>query len=170
MPGRSEGPERPEASDRDWGRRALNPRSRRVAVALVEGVLADTDEAGGIVPARPELAERTVEGVDLMIGAASPQAQRVWRIGLFLLEWLPLFYLHAFARMSRLPIARRVLYLERVERTRVGLVSALLAGLKVSICVHGYEDDPELAATGFDRGELSARRRLPVSGPDEARP
>lgn len=153
----------PDARDRDWGRRALPPRVRRVARALVEGVLADTDDAGRIVAASPELTERTVEGIDLMIGAASVQAQRVWRIGLFLLEWLPLFYLGGLSRMSRLPISRRVAYLERVEQTRFGLLSALLAGLKVSICIHGYEDDPELAGTGFDRGDLAARRRLPTS-------
>ena len=153
----------PDASDRDWGRRALSRRARPVATALVQGVLADTDDTGRIVPAGPALTERTVEGIDLMIGAASPQAQRVWRVGLLLLEWLPLFYIGAPRRMSRLPIARRVLYLERVERTRFGLLSALLAGLKVSICVHGYEDDPELAATGFDRGDLARRRRLPAA-------
>ncbi len=165
---RSEG--RPDASDRDWGRRALGPRARRVASSLVEGVLADTDDSGRIVPAAPELTQRTVEGIDLMIGAASPQAQRVWRVGLLLLEWLPIVYVGALRRMSRLPIARRVLYLERVERTRFGLLSALLAGLKVSICVHGYEDNPELAATGFDRGDLAAPRRLAAAQAERVRP
>jgi hypothetical protein len=157
-----ESPHGDRGSDRDWGRRAFGPRSRRVAIALVEAMLCSEDESGQLIPAPAEHCRSVVEGVDVSIGAASRQARRSWRLGLWLVELLPLLIIGRPRRMSSLSLARRLHYLEQLEASRFGLLAALLGGLKVTICIHAFEAPHELAATGFDRPTLSSRHKLSV--------
>lgn len=157
-----ESPRGDRGSDRDWGRHAFGPHSRRVALALVEAMLCSEDDTGRLLPPPAEHCLCVVEGVDLSIGAASRQARRSWWLGLWLVELLPLLIIGRPRRMSGLPLARRLHYLEQLEASRFGLLAALLGGLKVSICIHAFEEPHELAATGFDRPTLSSRRRLSV--------
>ncbi len=146
--------------------RVLNASARRIVAALAEAMLCDYDEEHRLCPPRPELVERVVLGIDHSIGAASAQARRSWLLGLFLLEWLSLVYLCTLRRMSRLRIGRRLLYLERLETTRFGLLAAVLAGFKVQICIVAFEEGPELASTGFDRPSLTSRRQLRTLAPE----
>jgi hypothetical protein len=70
--------------------------------------------------------------------------------------------------MSRLPLERRLAYLEALEASRIGWLSMLLVAVKVPLCIPAFEEGEELRSTGFDRESLSARRRLPVVAQDEA--
>jgi hypothetical protein len=165
-----ESPQADGAQDRDWGRHAFGEKSQRVAFALVEAMLSDEDGAGRLVPAPAEHCRQVVEGVDISIGAASRQARRSWRLGLWLVEFLPLLIIGRPRRMSHLPLSRRVHYLEQLEASRFGLLAALLGGLKVTICIHAFEQPQELASTGFDRPHLASRRKLSVVQPERTSP
>jgi hypothetical protein len=152
----------------DWQVRGLSTRARRVAFAAAQAILADVDDAGRIVPARRAFAERGVEAFDHAIGRSNPDVRRAFAILTIVLEWLPLFVIGAPSRMSRLPIAERVRYFERLEGSKVGLLAMLFVAFKVPIAIPAYEEPPELFETGFDREDTAARRRLPVA-PSRAR-
>jgi hypothetical protein len=64
--------------------------------------------------------------------------------------------------MSRLPLGRRVAYLEALEGSRIGLLSMLLLAFKVPLCIPAFEEGEELLSTGFDRATTATRRRLPA--------
>lgn len=151
---------KPDASDRDWGRRAFSPSARVVLRALIDALFSDEHPDSGLIPARPELAERTLDEFDLFIGAASTDLRRGFGLLVFAIEWLPLFVIGAFSRASRLPLARRLAYLEALERSRIGLVTMLFVGLKLPLTIIAYETGPELRLTGFDRPSLGSRRNL----------
>lgn len=150
------------APDRDWQSRVLTDSTRRIATALTEAILSDTDAAGRLSPAPTELTRPVVDGIDRMVGSVSPQARRAWTLGLWLIELLPVLLLLRLRRMSGLPLAVRLLYLERLETSRIGLLAALLGSLKATICIHAFEQRELLVSTGFDRSSLSGRRTLRV--------
>jgi len=154
------------AEDRlDWPRRGFSARTRRVALAAAEAILADLDGAGEIVPGSPSACERAVDAFDRAAGRSSPDLRRGFAILGFLLEWLPLFIIGAFGPMSRLPIAQRVRYLEALEEHRIGVFPMLLVAFKVPLCIPAFEEGEELALTGLDRPDTVARRRLPLEAP-----
>jgi hypothetical protein len=150
---------------RDWERRAFGSRSSAVARALIEAVLCDHHADGRLLAPDDALCARVVEGLDLSIGSVSRQARRAWLLGLWLVEWLPLFVIARPRRMSGLRLAQRLAYLERLEASPFGLFAALLGGLKVSICIHAFEYGKELASTGFDKPHLHGHRQLRVIAP-----
>lgn len=156
------------AADRDWGRRALGAGARRRLTALTEAVLCEVDGEGRLIPPPPALVDRVVDGIDVSIGCVSQQAQRVWMIGLLLIELLPLFFILRPRRMSRLPLAQRLFFVERLEASRVGLLAAMLSGFKVSICIQAFEAGSELQSTGFDRSAVKTRRQLPTHAPQRS--
>ena len=83
----------------------------------------------------------------------------------WLIDWLPLFFIGTFSRASRLPLAKRLRYLERLEHARIGLLAALLVAFKIPLTIIAFEQAPELGVTGFDRESLAHRRvvrRIPV--------
>ncbi len=139
---------------------------RRVASAVMEAVLADEDEHGELVPGSPEACARGVRWLDDALGRSSADVRRGFVVLSILMEWLPLFVISTPARASRLPLARRIAYLEALEASRVGLFSMLLVAFKVPMCIPAFEEGEELASTGFDRPTISARRRLPQVGHD----
>ena len=150
---------------RDWGRRALSPARRRTIAAVAEALFC-TENERGLVPAPRELTERITDEFDLLIGAGSPDLRRGFRLFGWLVEWLPLFFLGVLSRASRLPLDRRLAYLERLEHARWGLFAALLVSFKIPLTFIAFEQEPELRVTGFDRETIStsrlAARRVPV--------
>ena len=155
---------------REWGRRVLSPARRRTIRALAE-VLFSTEDEKGLVPAPPELAERVTEEFDLLIGAGSSDLRRGYLFITWLIEWLPIVFLGVFSRASRLPLARRLAYLDRLEHAKVGLLATLLVGFKLPLTIIAYEQAPELRVTGFDRETISTVRlvRRSAEAPEPTR-
>lgn len=151
-----------DVSDRDWGRRAFSPASCVVVRALVEALFSDEDPDHGLAPARPELAERVVDEFDLFVGAGSTYLRRGFVLLVFAIEWLPFFAIGAFSRASRLPLARRMAYLQALEHSKIGLLTMLFVGLKLPLTMLAFETGQELRMTGFDRPSLGSRRALHV--------
>ena len=152
----------PDVSDRDWGRRAFFPCARRALTAIIEAFFSDEDPDKGLVPARPDLVERVLDEVDRYAGACSPTMRLGFNLLVLAIEFLPLFVIGAFSRASRLPLGRRVAYLQALENERRGSLVVLFVGIKLPLTMVGYEVGPELRLTGFDRPSLAARRQLPV--------
>ena len=150
----------------DWPRRGLSRRSRRVCIAATEALLSDEDDAGVIVPASQAVCERAVGAFDHAVGRSSGDLRRGFAVLTLLLEILPPVLIGSFSRMSRLPIARRVAYLEALETSSIGLFAMLFVAFKVPLCIPAFEEGDELASTGFDRpSTVSRRRQLPLAAP-----
>ena len=66
----------------------------------------------------------------------------------------------AFSRASRLPLARRVYYLDKLEHCKIALLAMLLVAFKLPITMIAYEMGPELRLTGFDRETIATPRRI----------
>jgi hypothetical protein len=127
-------------------------------------MLCDETGTGELVPARPELCERAVGWLDRSLAGNSPELRRGFVVLALILEVLPLFIIGAFGRMSRLPLVRRLAYLEALETSRIGLLAMLVVAFKVPLCVPAFEEGEELSTTGFDRETTATRRRLPQIG------
>jgi hypothetical protein len=146
--------------NRDWGRRAFGPAGRRTIAALAEALFSDENEAG-IVPAPASLTKRVSDEFDLLIGAGSSDLRRGFAALAFLVEWLPIVMLGEFSRASRLPVARRLAYLHRLEHAKFALLATLFVAFKLPLTMIAFELGPELGSTGFDRATISTPRRLP---------
>ena len=146
----------------------MSPARRRTIVALAEALFSTEDEKG-LAPAPPELAERVTEEFDLLIGAGSPDLRRGYLFITWLIEWLPIVFLGVFSRASRLPLARRLAYLDRLEHAKVGLLATLLVGFKLPLTIIAYEQAPELRVTGFDRETIATARLVRRAAPEPAR-
>ena len=147
----------------DWGRSGLDVWQRTVTSAVVEALFADEDEHGALIPGSPETCARATRWMDEAVGSTSADLRRGFFVLCLLMEWLPLVILFTPSRMSRLPLARRIAYLEALETSRSGLLSMLLVAFKVPLGIPAFEEGDELASTGFDRPGTAARRRLPVA-------
>lgn len=152
----------PDVSDRDWGQRAFSPFARKVLAAIIEAFFSDEDPDRGLLPARTDLVERVLDEFDRYAGACSPTMRRGFNLLVLALELLPLFVIGTFSRASRLPLGRRVAYLQALEHERRGLLTMLFVGIKLPLTMIAYEVGPELRLTGFDRPSLAARRQLPI--------
>jgi hypothetical protein len=127
-----------------------------------------SDEVEGvIVPASRELSERVADEFDLLIGAGSVDLRRGFRLLAFLVEWLPIVVVGAFSRASRLPLARRLAYLNGLEHAKWALLATLFVGFKLPLTMIAFELEPDLARTGFDRATISTARL--VRAPRDAR-
>ncbi len=151
----------------DWGRSGLADWQRRVATAVTEAVLADEDEHGELIPGSPAACDRAVRWLDAAVGASSADLRRGFYVLSILMEWLPVVVLFVPSRMSRLPLTRRIAYLEALESSRMGLLCMLLVAFKVPLSIPAFEEGEELASTGFGRPSTAARRRLPVTAPPQ---
>lgn len=153
----------PPAS-RDWGRRAFSKRQLRIVAALVEALFSSESDAG-LAPAPPELVERVTGEFDLLIGAGSPDLHRGYRLLVWIVEWLPIVILGALSRASRLPLARRLAYLDRLEHGRIGLLATLLVAFKLPLTMLVFELGDELRGTGFDRDTVATQRIFALRAP-----
>jgi hypothetical protein len=148
----------------DWGREGLSPFARRVALAVIEAIMSDEDDEGRLVPGRPEMCARAVDTLADTVGRGSADLRRGFAVLCVFMEWLPLAVIGAPSRMTRLPLARRVAYLEALEASRIGWLAMLLIAFKVPMCIPAFEEGEELRDTGFDRPSTVARRRLVTMG------
>jgi hypothetical protein len=121
-------------------------------------MLSDEDEQGLVAAPPQELTDRVADEFDLLIGAGSGDLGRGFRILSWIIEWLPIIVIGAFSRASRLPLARRVQYLEKLEHAKIALLAMLLVAFKLPITMIAYELGPELRLTGFDRPSISTPR------------
>jgi len=144
--------------NRDWGRRAFGPARRRAIASLAEAMFS-SENADGVAPAPAALAERVADEFDLLVGAGSNDLRRGFRLLAFLVEWFPVFLLGELSRASRLPLARRLAYLHRLEHARWALVATLFVAFKLPLTMIAFEVGAELASTGFDRATISTPRR-----------
>ena len=144
----------------DWGRSGLSPRAQGVARAITEAMLSDEDAGGQLVPGSPAACARAVAWLDDSLGRSSPDLRRGFAFVSFVIDWLPLFVIATPTRMTRLPLARRVAYLEALESSRIGWLPMLLVAFKVPLSMAAFEDGEELASTGFDRPSTVSRRKL----------
>src|SRR4051812_32770378 len=117
-------------ASRDWGRRAFSKNQRRIVSALVQALFSSESD-GTLAPAPPALSDRVTDEFDLMIGAGSTDLRRGFRILVWLIEWLPIVVLGAASRASRLSLARRLSYLDRLEHAKLGLLATLLIAFKI---------------------------------------
>ena len=138
---------------------------------MAEALLSDEDARGRVVAASSELCDRAVIGLDRAVGAASPDIRRGFSVLTWLMQWLPLLVIGVASRMSRLPIARRVAYLEALEESRIGLLAMLLVAFKVPLCIPAFEEGDELRLSGYERPTAKSRRLavLPDDGADIAK-
>lgn len=135
-------------------------RERR-ARAVIEALLAEPGEGGALRPPPADECDRIARAFALWVASGSPNVLSGFRLFLFVLEILPPFVTGRWARMTRLPLAERVAYLEAVEHARFGLLASLLVAVKLPIGALAYEEGEALRLTGFDR-EGIAVRRLPT--------
>jgi hypothetical protein len=144
--------------NRDWGRRAFGPARRRAIAALAEALFSSETPAG-LAPAPAALADRVADEFDLLVGAGSSDLRRGFGLLAFLVEWLPLFVLGELSRASRLPLARRLAYLHRLEHHRIALLATLFVAFKLPLTMIAFEVGAELGSTGFDRETISTPRQ-----------
>lgn len=145
-------------SAKEWGRRGLSSRTRRIALAAVAAFLSD----GTPLRAPPESeCERVVDSYDLAVGNASVTMRAAMRLLLTVVEWLPWIVMGKASRMSRLPLADRVAFFTAMERHPRASFTMLLIGTKLPLTLAAYEEGDALKLTGFDRPTTASRRRLP---------
>jgi hypothetical protein len=148
-------------SAKDWERLGLSDSGRRAASAAIEAML--TDRAGELLPPAADWVARVVRSYDLSIGACSLQVRLGVRVLVALLEWLPLVVLGEASRMSRLPLKRRIDYLEALEAHAFAPLTMLLVATKVPMLVPAFESGEPLRLTGYDRETTASRRKLPMT-------
>jgi hypothetical protein len=141
-------------------RKGLSARSQRILFATAEALLCDEDESGALLKPPAEACARAVAALSEAVASSSQDLRRGFGALTFALDILPLFVIGTPARMSRLPLDRRVAYLEALETSRIGLLSMLMVAVKIPLLIPAFEEGPELLMTGFDRPSLGSRRVL----------
>lgn len=152
--------------DRDPVVRPWPARRERRARAVVEALLAERDGAGGVRPPPAAESARVVREFALWAASGTANVRAGFRLFFLALELLPPFIIGRAARMTRLPLAERVAYLEALERSPVGLLASLVVAVKLPLYALAYENGEALAATGFDRAGISARRLVRAARDD----
>lgn len=143
---------------------AFSPGKHRILAALVEALVADVGADGQLVPPSPELRDRVVGEFDAWIASGGSTLPTGLGLLILVLESLPLTFGRR-SRMSKLPLAERVAFLEDLETARLGLLVAGFVGLKIPLLMLAYEHGELLHETGYDRPDLASRRVLPIVGP-----
>lgn len=134
--------------------------------AFVEAMLSDADDSGRVVEPDGAWVDRVVDEYDKTIGADSAMVRAGIAALTAALESLPALVIGTPHRMSQLPLAERVAYLEAVEGSRIGLVASMLQSIKIPVVMIAYDEGQALALTGFDRPDRgTGRGRQPIREP-----
>ena len=137
----------------------LWPITRPVALAAAQAILADRDASGRLTPPEPERCRQVVDEFALTIGHCSGTMRLGMNGLLALIELLPAVVVRRWRRMSRLPLAERIAYLQALEEGERGLLTMLLVGIKVPMSIYAFERGEGLRQTGFDRPSTASPTR-----------
>ncbi|MBI5536786.1 MAG: hypothetical protein HY898_28960 [Deltaproteobacteria bacterium] len=156
------------ASSHDHGpeRRGLRPAQRRIVRAIAQALLSDADERGLPIPPDDLWLDEVVDDFDKMIGAGSPDIRRGFFALTMLMERMPVVMMGSVRGASKLSLADRIVLLEALENSRMGLLATLMVAFKIPITMIAYDQGEALAMTGFDRPTLaSLRGKAPIRKP-----
>lgn len=131
--------------------------------------MADRDGRGRLVPPAADECARVVESFDRAIGATSVNLRGGVAALLALVELLPPLVVRRMRRMSKLPLAERIAYLQALEDSPIGVLTVVLVGLKIPMAIYAFEEGEALRMTGFDRSSTASDQPARRATADEAR-
>jgi hypothetical protein len=136
--------------------------------ALARGLY---DRGEGVPEERLEWAVRDLAS---FLAHAGPRTTFLLALTTLAVEWLPIFFIGRFARLSRLPPDARARYLEKLDASRLSIALVLPKALLGLVY---YEHPDAVRETGYDGqcmlGELPkdvGLVQLPTTKSGEARP
>lgn len=150
---------------RDWERTTYGAYEKRVLRAMAEAFFTDPDE-----PADRGARARfgwLVDDVDDFISQASPTLRWGTRVAVWLVDWLPLFFIGRFSRCENLPLDERERYLATVEESPLPRVAVLVVMFKTLMTILYFEHPEAAPVLGYDgRHERFRNIRLAVTQPE----
>lgn len=141
---------------RDFARTTLRERHRPVVRALAEAMFTDAATS-----AKSRL-DAFVDDVDSYMSHASKTLRFVLLVTLEVLRFAPLILLWRCTTFESLPYSDRVRVLERMETSRIGALTLVLAAYKAILCFIYFEHPDELAAVGYSADRKRWVRALPT--------
>lgn len=155
-----------ETTDREHGRCGLDRESRFIVRAFCEALLSDEDGRGRVLAPRAEVVNRVIDEYDVLIGAGSLTMRTGIKGLLRVLNRLPALVLGEFLRMTDLTLPERVVFLEALENSRVGLMATAVIAIKIPLTMLAYEQGEGLELMGFDRPTIQTPRGgVPIPEP-----
>lgn len=157
-----------ELSDHEHGRHGLDAESRFIVRSFCEALLSDEDDRGRVIAPAASEVDRVVAGYDLLVGAGSLTLRNGMRALARVLNRLPVVILGTLAPMTELTLTERVVYLEAMENSRVGLMATAVVAFKIPLSMLAYEQEAGLALMDFERPSIQTPRGTNII--DEPRP
>jgi hypothetical protein len=102
------------------------------------------DDGRGIDPERLDWA---IADLELFLRGAGPRTTFLFRVALYVVAWMPLFFVARLGPLSRLDKDSAALYLDRFDRSRL---SPLLLLPKAVFALVYFEHPDSLKEIGFD--------------------
>jgi hypothetical protein len=152
--------------------RGLSFGQRRVLRAVAETVFWD-----GTRPVPPGRLDTLMADFDDYVRTVAGATRAVLGLSMLVLQLSPLLVLRRPRRLTSLPVERRLVCLQRLDRSRFAVLSLLLGVAKIMLAMLYFEQPEVLAETGYDGSCLvgsstSAGLPLPppmvASGPEAA--
>jgi len=125
----------------------LPDRHRAVVRALGEALFA---HPGG---PSPRQLDALVDGVAAHFQPVSRVQRALLLLALDFVRWLPVLLLTSLAAFESLSVAKRIVLLERMDRSHVVLLLMPLIAYKTLLSMHFFEDEGELRAMGYPGDE-----------------
>jgi hypothetical protein len=125
----------------------LAARHRAVLRALGEALFA---HASG---PRPEQLDALVAGVTAHLQPVSRVQRTLLLVALDFVRWLPVLLFTSLAPFDEMSVEKRILLLERMDRSHATLLLMPLVAYKTLLCMHFFEDEGELRAMGYPGDE-----------------
>jgi hypothetical protein len=102
------------------------------------------DREIGVDPNRLDWA---IGDLTAFLRAAGPRTSLIFRVALFAVAWMPIFFIGRFGPFSRLSVEDQARYLKKLDRSRV---AALLLLPKAIFSLVYFEHPDSLKEIGFD--------------------
>jgi hypothetical protein len=143
-----------EPGTRDFRRTTFGASDRVVLVALAEAMFSEDGDV-----AREKL-ESFVWKVDALVSTASRESRAGLRFMLWFIRWSPILLFFSLSTFEGLTVDRRVAVLDRMDRSRVGLIALMLVAYRTLLTMVFYEDPEELKLLGYPGDERKTYLRL----------
>lgn len=153
-------------TDREHGRPGLDQESRLIVRAFCEALLSDEDVRGRVLAPPAAVVDRVIDEYDMLIGAGSLTLRTGIKGLSRVVNRLPALVLGEFLPMTDLTLPERVVFLEALENSRVGLMATAVIALKIPLTMLAYEHAEGLAWMGFERRTIQTPRGdVPIPEP-----